>query len=38
MYIYYTNEEIERAMEKAINTQDWEKYILLQEEANIRGI
>lgn len=38
MYTYYTNEEVLTKMEKAISSLNWEEYLLLQEEADIRGI
>lgn len=38
MYTFMTNMELKAYMEKAISSQDWEEYLLLQEEADIRGI
>lgn len=38
MYINYSNASLMEAMNKAISSQDWEEYALLQEEADIRGI
>lgn len=38
MYNYMNNKNLVEAMEKAISSQDWEEYLLLQEEADIRGI
>lgn len=38
MYTYMNNKNLMEAMEKAISSCDWEEYLLLQEEADIRGI
>lgn len=38
MYTFMTNMELKAYMEKVISSQDWEEYLLLQEEADIRGI
>lgn len=38
MYINYSNASLMEAMNKAISSQNWEEYALLQEEADIRGI
>ena len=38
MYVYMSNLEILEAMNVAISTMNWHEYILLQEEADIRGI
>lgn len=38
MYVSYSNLEILEAMEKSLSVKDWDEYLLLQEEADIRGI
>ena len=38
MYTYYSNIEILEAMEEAISNKNWHEYLMLQEEADIRGI
>lgn len=38
MYIYMSNKELKNLMDKAISSQNWKEYVLLQEEADIRGI
>lgn len=38
MYTFMTNTELKIYMEKVISSRNWEEYLLLQEEADIRGI
>lgn len=38
MYVFMSDKELKSLMDKAISSQNWEEYALLQEEADIRGI
>lgn len=38
MYVYMSNNEVLEAMEISLSLMDWNEYLLLQEEADIRGI